>query len=83
LGVVFDQLCQQVLELSSFGSGEWSEECVLGGFDSSVETAERAGSCGGGFDEHPAAVVLVADAGDVTTLLEIAEQSVHFAAVDQ
>jgi hypothetical protein len=55
----------------------------LGGFDSSIEAVECPSSGRGQVDEHPTAIVLITDARDIATLLEVAEQGVHFAAVDQ
>ena len=55
----------------------------MGGSDSLVEAFQCAGARRSEIDEHPAAVVLIADARDVATLLELAEQGVDFASIDQ
>jgi hypothetical protein len=82
MGVVFDELREQMLELSAIGRRKWREERLLGGLDLVVEAFQCAGSGRSEIDKHSTAVVLIADASNMATLLEVAEQSVHLASVD-
>jgi hypothetical protein len=80
---VFDQLCEQPVELATVGSRERRDERFLSSLDPSVEAPQRTGPGRRQFDEDAAAVVLVADARDQAVLFEVAEQGVHVAAIDQ
>jgi hypothetical protein len=81
--MVFDELCEQMLELSAIGRREWRDERLLGGLDLVVEAFQCARSGRSEIDKHPTAVVLIADARNMATLLEVAEQAVHLASVNQ